>query len=65
MHNIKGYEAAQRAYDRQLPPGYDEPDYDDECEDGQCGECKTCITDEAEYRAELAAEAKWETRHDR
>jgi hypothetical protein len=55
-----GFAAAQRAYEAQQPPGWDEPDYAEDCEDGTCGECKPCVTQAKEDWLETQAEAKWE-----
>jgi hypothetical protein len=62
---MRGFEAAQRAYENQQPPGWDTPDYDDDCDGHDCGTCEACVTYQAEYAAELAAEAAFDRIQDR
>lgn len=64
-HTCKGFDAAQRAYDNQLPPGYDDEEYADDCEDGTCGECEPCCRKAKESYEEDKAEAIMEARRDK
>jgi hypothetical protein len=59
------FDKCQREYEAKTPPEWDTPDYADTCEDGECGECQSCVEEAAEYTAELAAEAEYERRRDR
>jgi len=55
----------QAAYDNQLPSGYDDPEYEEDCEDGECGECKPCCRKASESYEEDRAEALYEQRKER
>jgi hypothetical protein len=59
---MRGFAAAQAAYDNMLPPEYYEPEFDvDDCDGEECGECRVCV----EYRAECAAEEKADAEYER
>ena len=54
-----GFARAQAAYERMQPPGWDDPDYAEDCDDGTCGECRSCVTAAADdYYVESEAERR-------
>lgn len=60
------FDRAQAQYEAQLPPGFDDPEFEvDECDDHDCGQCRWCVTEEAEAAMDAAAEAKYEARKER
>lgn len=59
------FDRAQAAWENQLPPGYDDPEYEEDCEDGECGECEPCCIKAAEAYEEDRAEALYEAKKER
>ena len=57
---MKGFAAAQRAYDAQLPPEW--PEYEDDCEGEECGECEACSAARKAAYDEALAEYKYDWR---
>ena len=54
---MSGYLSAQRAYDNQLPPEYDNSGHDEDCDDCECGQC---ISDRQQDYEDMKADAAYD-----
>lgn len=62
---MRGLKLAQMAWDNMEPPGYSDPDYGDDCDDGHCGECRLCAEEAKVAHEEGKAEEAYEARRER
>lgn len=59
------FDRCQRAFDNMLPPEYEEPDYEEDCEDGECGKCYPCVSEALEAYEDARGEYLYEQKKER